>query len=52
MQNIETVPRILTPHAQWETGDKLEHIELVGMEQLRGDRDKVKLRQREMELNR
>lgn len=37
-------------HWQQEPGHKLEHMELVGVEQLRGDRDKVKLRKREMEL--
>ena len=37
-------------HWQQEPGHRLEHMELVGVEQLRGVRDKVKLRKREMEL--
>ena len=37
-------------HWQQEPGHRLEHMEMVGVEQLRGNRDKVKLRKREMEL--
>ena len=33
-----------------EPGHRLEHMELVGVEQMRGERDKIKLRQREMEM--
>ena len=33
-----------------EPGHRLEHMELVGVEQMREKKDKVKLRQREMEM--